>query len=168
MATDWIILDVTSALKSDDTPRVDESCRYREPGPSQQVCAATSEISSLVSWWNVEGAYSNLSCTVVMEEGHQKPKMLSYTAKFNREFIRCAEEKGNRKAAAICGVNESNVRLWWKHNAAIRGPEASRRKFTGPKKWRFPEVDDAVFAFLFKRDARLDCLWIMIYFARRL
>jgi transposase-like protein len=69
-----------------------------------------------------------------MEERRQKYKRLSYTAKFKREFIRCAEEKGNRKAAAICGVNESNVRLWRKHNTAIRGPEASRRKFTGPKK----------------------------------
>jgi hypothetical protein len=30
MATDWIILDVTSTLKSDDTPRADESY----PGPA--------------------------------------------------------------------------------------------------------------------------------------
>jgi transposase-like protein len=57
----------------------------------------------------VEGAYSSLLCTVVTEEGHQKSKRLSYTAKFKREVIRCAEEKGNRKAAAIFGVNESNV-----------------------------------------------------------
>ena len=39
-------------------------------------------------------------------------------AKFKREVIRCAEENGNRKAAAIFGVDESNVRLWRKHNAA--------------------------------------------------
>jgi hypothetical protein len=44
-----------------------------------------------------------------MEERHQKSKRLSYTAKFKREVIRCAEEKGNRKATAIFGVNESNV-----------------------------------------------------------
>jgi transposase-like protein len=69
-----------------------------------------------------------------MEEGRQKCKRLSYTAKFKREVIRCAEEKGNCKVAAIFGINESNVRLWRKHNAAISGPEASRRKFTGPKK----------------------------------
>jgi len=59
----------------------------------------------------VEGAYSNLSCTVDMEEGRQKSKRLSYTAKFKCKVIRCAEEKGNRKAAAIFGVDESNVRL---------------------------------------------------------
>lgn len=86
-----------------------------------------------------------------MEEGHLKSKRLSYTAKFKREVIRCAEENGNRKAAAIFGVDESNVRLWRKHKAAISGCEASRRKFTGPKKGRFPEIDDAVFTFFQER-----------------
>jgi hypothetical protein len=43
-----------------------------------------------------------------MEEGHQKSIRLSYTAKFKREVIRFAE-KGNRKATAIFGVDESNV-----------------------------------------------------------
>jgi hypothetical protein len=41
-----------------------------------------------------------------MEEGRQKSKRLSYTAKFKREVIQCAE-KGNRKAGAIFGVDES-------------------------------------------------------------
>jgi hypothetical protein len=44
-----------------------------------------------------------------MEDERQKSKTLSYTAKCKREFIRCAEEKGNHKAAAIFGVDESNV-----------------------------------------------------------
>jgi hypothetical protein len=56
----------------------------------------------------MEDAYSNLSCTVVMEEGCQKTKRLSYTAKLKREVIRCAE-KGNCKATAIFGVDESNI-----------------------------------------------------------
>jgi hypothetical protein len=86
-----------------------------------------------------------------MEEGHQKVKRPSHTAKFKREVIRCAEEKGNRKAAALFGVHESNVPLWQKHNAAISGCEASRRKFTGPKKGLFPENDDAVFNFFQER-----------------
>jgi hypothetical protein len=55
-----------------------------------------------------------------------KSKRLSYTAKFKREVIQCAEEKGNRKAAAIFGVDESNIRLWLKHKAAMSGCEASR------------------------------------------
>jgi hypothetical protein len=92
-----------------------------------------------------------------MEEGCQKSKRLSYTAKFKREVIRCAEEKGNRKAAAIFGVDESNVRLWRKHNAAISGCEASRRKFAGPKKDNFLKLMMQCSHF-FKRDSRLDCL----------
>ena len=35
--------------------------------------------------------------------------------------------------------------------AAIGGCEASRKKFTGPKKGRFPETDDAVFKFFSER-----------------
>jgi len=42
-----------------------------------------------------------------MEEGRQKSKRLSYTAKFKRELIRCAEDKGKRKAAEFFGVVES-------------------------------------------------------------
>jgi transposase-like protein len=90
-----------------------------------------------------------------MEEGRQKSKRLSYTAKFKREVIRCAEEKGNCKAAAVFGVNECNVQLWRKHNTAISGCEASRRKFTGPKKGHFLKLMKQS---SFKRDARLDCL----------
>jgi len=86
-----------------------------------------------------------------MEEGHQKSKRLSYTAKFKHEVIRCTEDKGNRKAAAIFGVDESNVRMWQKHKAVISGCEASRKKFTGPKKGRFPQIDDAVFKFFRER-----------------
>jgi hypothetical protein len=95
----------------------------------------------------VEGAYSNFLCTIVMEEGHQKSKRLSCTAKFKCKVIQCAEEKGNRKAAAIFGVDESNVQLWRKHKTAISRCEASWRKFTGPKKGQFPETDDTVFTF---------------------
>jgi hypothetical protein len=55
------------------------------------------------------GAFFNLWCSIVMEEGRLKSKRLSYTAKFKREVIRCAEENGNRKAAAVFGVDESNI-----------------------------------------------------------
>jgi hypothetical protein len=102
--------------------------------PSEQVCAISSETSSCLSCWNVDGAYSNLSCTIIIEEGRQKSKRLSYTAKLKCEVIWCTQEKGNHKAAAIFGIDESNVRLWCKHKAAISGCGASRRKFCGPKK----------------------------------
>jgi hypothetical protein len=76
-------------------------------------------------------------------------------AHFKCEVIWCAE-KGNRKAAAIFGADESNVRLWRKHKTPINGCEASRRKFTGPKKGQFPEIDDAVFTFF--QDKLLYCI----------
>ena len=94
-----------------------------------------------------------------MEEGCQKSKILSYTAKFKCEVIQCTDEKGNRKAAAIFGVDESNVRLWRKHKTAFRGCEASLRKFTGPKKGRFPETDNAVFTFF--QDKLSYCIVLM-------
>jgi len=40
----------------------------------------------------MEDAYSNLSCTVVMEEGRQKSKRLSCTEKFKRQVI-CAQRR---------------------------------------------------------------------------
>jgi hypothetical protein len=46
-------------------------------------------------------------------------------AKFKCEVIRCTEEKGNHEAAAIFGVDERNIQLWRKHEAAISGCEAS-------------------------------------------
>ena len=72
-------------------------------------------------------------------------------AKFKREVIQCTQDKGNRKAAAIFGVDKSNVWLWQKHKAAIRGCEVSRKKFTGSKKGRSPEIDDALFTFFHER-----------------
>jgi hypothetical protein len=44
-----------------------------------------------------------------MEEGHMKAKRLSCMAKFKHEVIQCTKENGNSKAAAIFGVDKSNV-----------------------------------------------------------
>jgi hypothetical protein len=49
--------------------------------------------------------------------------------------------------------------MWWKHNAAISGCEASQRKFSGPKKGRFPEIDDAS-VFTFFQDRRKTVLFV--------
>jgi transposase-like protein len=90
-----------------------------------------------------------------MEEGCHKSKRLSYTAEFKREVIRCAEEKGNRKAAAIFGVDESNVRLWRKHKAA--GVRCHEENSLDPRKDNFLKMMMQSSRF-FKRDTRLDCL----------
>jgi hypothetical protein len=99
-------------------------------------------------------ACSNMACTVVMEEGCQKSKRLSYTAKFKRDVVRCTEI-GNCKAAAIFWTDDSNVQLWWKHKAVISECEVSQQKFTGPKKEQYPENDNEVFSVL-SRYARLE------------
>jgi hypothetical protein len=36
---------------------------------------------------------------------------------FKHEVVWCAEERENHKAAAIFGVDDSNVQLWRKHKA---------------------------------------------------
>jgi hypothetical protein len=77
-----------------------------------------------------------------MEKGCLKSKRLSHTAKLKREVTQCAEENGNRKAAAIFGVDESNVRLWSQRSAGVRRHEGNPR---------FPEIDDAVFMFFQER-----------------
>jgi hypothetical protein len=46
-----------------------------------------------------------------MEEVCKKSKRLSYTAKFKHEVVRCKEEKGNLKATAIVGVDESSAQM---------------------------------------------------------
>jgi hypothetical protein len=68
-----------------------------------------------------------------MEEGCQKSKRLSYTAKSKRKVVQYAEEKGNPKATAIFGFDEGNVRMRRRHKAAISEYVASRI-FNGPKK----------------------------------
>jgi hypothetical protein len=75
-----------------------------------------------------------MSCTVVIVDGYQKSKRLSYMAKFKHEVVLCTEEKGNHKATAIFGVDKSNVKLWRKHTPAISECMVSRNKFPGPKK----------------------------------
>jgi hypothetical protein len=69
-----------------------------------------------------------------MEEGHQKSKTLSYTAKFKCQVVQCKDEKGNCKATTIFGVDESNVQLWWEYKAVITKCEASQNKLSGTKK----------------------------------
>jgi hypothetical protein len=47
-----------------------------------------------------------------MEEGRQKSKRLSYTAKFKRKVIRCAEETGKIKHAAPSEVTRLVSAAW--------------------------------------------------------
>jgi hypothetical protein len=46
---------------------------------------------------------------------------------------------------------KGKVLLWRKYKAAISGCKVSQKKFTGPKKGQFPEIDDVVFTFFQER-----------------
>jgi hypothetical protein len=72
-------------------------------------------------------------------------------AKFKDEVVWYAEKMGNHKDVTVFRVDESNVQLHWKHMAVISKCEVSSEKFTGPKKGRIPEIDDAVLKFFQKR-----------------
>jgi hypothetical protein len=105
-AIDWIILDVTIALKSDAIPGADESYWYCEAGLSQQACAILSETSSHRICWNMEGAYSNLLCTVVMEEECQKSKRLHIWQSSVWSYSVCGGEAKLQ--------SHGNFWSWWK------------------------------------------------------
>jgi hypothetical protein len=64
--------------------------------------------SLVVKTWRVLVVICHVS-HLWKRDGCQRSKMLSYTANFNCEVVYCAEEKGNCKATAVFGVDESNV-----------------------------------------------------------
>ena len=62
--------------------------------------------------------------------------------------------------------NKYPIRLWRKHKGAISGVRYHERNSLDPRKDNFLKLMmQSSSSFL--RDARLDCLWVMIYFARR-
>jgi hypothetical protein len=114
----------------------------------------------------VDGAYFNLSCTVVMEEGRQKSKRLPYMTKFKCEVTLCAEEKGNFKATAIFGVVESNDQQCRNTRHRSAGMRRHKGNSLDPRKDDFLKLVMQSSRF-FKRDAKLGCLWVMLYLVRR-
>ena len=48
-------------------------------------------------------------------------------------------------------VAESNVRLWKQQNLAIFATNASRKKLTGPRKGKHPDVEVQVLEFVHER-----------------
>jgi len=116
--------------------RANESYWYREAGVSQQACAISSEASSRPSCWNVEGVYSNLSCTVVVEEGRQKSKRLSYTEKVQTWSYSVRREG---KPHSRC-----NFWSWWRQRSTVAETRDSDQRVWGFKKGNSldPRKDD--------------------------
>jgi hypothetical protein len=90
---------------------------------------------------------------VVMEEGRQKCKTLSYTSKFKHEVLQCSEETGNCRASAVFGVDERSNQF-----------DLSQNKFTGPKIGPFPETDEAVLMFFQEtRKIAVNCIVLFLW-----
>jgi hypothetical protein len=92
-----------------------------------------------------------------MEEGCQISKRLSYTAKFKCEVIWCTEEKGNRKAAAVFGVDETSFDCGGNTRQQSAGVRRHEGNSLDPRKDDFLKLMTQSSHF-FKKDARLDCL----------
>jgi hypothetical protein len=119
-ATDSIILYATNVLKSKTMP-----------GPKSHNCTMKQAFLNQLAQSCLKPACTNLSPTVVMEEGCQKSKRLLCTEKFKHQVIHCTK-KGHHKATAIFGVYESNVQLRREHNTAFSACDGSKKKFTAP------------------------------------
>jgi len=92
-----------------------------------------------------------------MEEGRQKSERPSYTAKFKREVIWCAEDKGNAKPLQFLELMEATFDCGG--NTRQRSAGVRRREGNSVD----PRKDDSLKLIMqssrsFKRDARLDCL----------
>jgi hypothetical protein len=92
-----------------------------------------------------------------MEEGCQKSKRLSYTAKFKREVIRCAEEKGNCKAPAILELMKATFSCGGNTRHRSAGVRRHDGNSVDPRKDDFLKLVMQSSRF-FKRNSRLDCL----------
>jgi hypothetical protein len=99
-------------------PAADESYRYCEAGLSQQVCAISSETNSCLSCWNVDGAYFNLSYTIVMEQGCQKSKIYGKVQTWSYLVHR-----GEGKPQSCC-----NFWSWWKKCSTVAETQHSDQR----------------------------------------
>jgi hypothetical protein len=111
---------------SDATPGSDDSYWYREAGFSEQECAISSETSSRLCGWNVDGAYSNLSCTIVMEEGRQKSKTIIYSKVQTWSY---SVRGGEGKPQSRC-----NFWSWWKQRSTVAEIQRSDQRVWGVTK----------------------------------
>ena len=87
---------------------------------------------------------------MVQQQNGQAVQVLLHSKMQAQGDPSCRKER-NRHAAWEFSVPESNVHLWRKHKDAIFACKQSRKKFTGPRKGRHPEVDREVLEFVLER-----------------
>jgi len=81
-------------------------------------------------------------------------KRLHYDSALKRKVIVYAEKHGNRAAGRTFGISEANIRRWRSDRHSIFSCKATTKCFTGPKKGRYPEVDEAVLRFVSEMRAK--------------
>lgn len=81
-------------------------------------------------------------------------KRLHYESALKRTVIVYAEKHGNRAAGRTFGISEANVRRWRNDRNSIFTCKATTKCFTGPKKGRYPQVDEAVLCFVSEMHAK--------------
>ena len=120
------------------------------------------------NWRNTgkQTACSNLSCNLVMEVGCQKSKWPSYTAKFKHEVIWCVEDKETAKPLQFLELMKATFNCGGNTRQRSAGVRRHKRNSLDPRKDDFLKLMMQS-SHSFIRDARLDRLWVMIYFARR-
>ncbi|GFX08846.1 pogo transposable element with KRAB domain [Trichonephila clavipes] len=87
-------------------------------------------------------------------------RRVHYDACIKRKAILYAKENGNRAAARKFDTDEANIRRWRKQSEKIFACKSATKSFTGPKKGRYPEVDDTVAQFV--REVRSKALPVTI------
>ncbi|KAH7971685.1 hypothetical protein HPB52_002203 [Rhipicephalus sanguineus] len=74
--------------------------------------------------------------------------------RFKRAAIVFAEDNGNHSAAAEFGVDRACIIRWRKQRNQILKGAATRKKFTGPRKGRHPELEEEVCEFVHSERSR--------------
>lgn len=81
-------------------------------------------------------------------------KRLHYDSALKRKVIVYAEKHGNRPAGRALDISEANIRRWRNDRNSIFSCKATTKCFTGPKKGRYPQVDEAVQHFVSETRAK--------------
>ncbi|KAH7943330.1 hypothetical protein HPB52_006951 [Rhipicephalus sanguineus] len=84
------------------------------------------------------------ACSIALTSVKMSAKRASYNLKFKRAAIAFAEDNGNHSAAAEFGVDRACIIRWRKQRDQILKGAATRKKFTGPRKGRHPELEEEV------------------------
>lgn len=75
-------------------------------------------------------------------------KRLHNDSALKRKVIVYAEKHGNRTAGRTFGISEANIRRWRNDQTSIFTCKATTKCFMGPKRGRYPHVDEAVLRFV--------------------